>query len=186
MRVITGLAKGRRLKAPKGMDTRPTSDRVKEALFNILGQRVVDAEFLDLFAGTGSIGIEALSRGSRAVVFVERDPRAYKVILDNLNTVGFSKGVELYRQEVQKATIMLGKRKKAFDIVFIDPPYQKNLEKQTLDDLQKNNLLKPHSLVIVEGSTRDSLPKEVGILRLVREEIYGDTTLSFYEAFEGA
>ncbi len=181
MRVIAGIAKGRKLKAPKGRETRPTADRVKEALFNILANRVIDATFLDLFAGTGSIGIEALSRGAKEVVFVEQSPSVCRIISENLTLTGFSDHAVVYKHDVGRVLKTLGDKKYGFDLIFVDPPYLKDFEGGTLAGIVDYGLLNPGGVVVIEKSTKDQIPDSVQPLRLYREEKYGDTTLNFYQ-----
>jgi len=181
LRVIAGEAKGRRLKAPKGHATRPTSDRTKEALFNIIGGRIINAKFLDLYAGTGAIGIEAISRGAEWLVLVENNPRAVRVIMENLQLTGLADRAEIMSQEAHRAVKMLSARDKKFDIIFMDPPYMKGFIERGLAEISEGKLLAPGGLIITESSKLDVLPEEVGNLRLVRKEKYGDTVLSFYQ-----
>jgi len=181
VRVIAGQAKGRKLKAVKGITTRPTADRVKEALFNILRERIDDCYFLDLYAGTGSIGIEALSRGAKKAFFVDAEKQAVQVIKENLFLTNFIEQAEIYQQNVSKATLLLGKKNQQFDLIFLDPPYYQGLEEQTLKAIEHNNLLQEQGLVIVEHLHKNSLPSTVENLCLMRSEKYGDTSLSFYQ-----
>lgn len=181
MRVITGIARGRRLKALKGMETRPTLDRTKESLFNIIGPRVIEAKFLDLYAGTGAIGIEAISRGAHEVVFVEINPRAVKIINENLDLTGLSEKAQVICQDSEKAISQLSNRNMRFDIVFLDPPYLKDLIDKSLRSIDAHGLLSISGLIITESSKADHLPEEVGHLRRFRDEKYGDTILSFYQ-----
>lgn len=184
MRVITGSARGRKLKAPKGMTTRPTTDRVKEALFNVLGTRVEDAKVLDLFAGSGGIGIEALSRGALSVIFIEENAKVIEVINDNLLMTGLNSGATVYRNNVYRALEKLqGKHK--FDIIFIDPPYQQGYEVQCLKRIHSYKLLGDDGLVVVESSKRDELPDQVGDLSMIRSQHYGDTKLTYYSIANG-
>lgn len=184
MRVITGTAKGRRLKAPKGLETRPTSDRIKEALFNIIGTKVINVNFLDLFAGTGAIGIEALSRGADKAVFVEKNPKAVKIIRENLEITGLSERALVMVQEADKAVDTLSVKGERFGMIFIDPPYLKGFEKESLKRIDSKNLLNPGGLIITESSKLDNMPEEVGRIKLFRQERYGDTVLSFYQSTE--
>lgn len=159
---------------------RPTSDRVKEAFFNILGGRVPGCHFLDLFAGTGNIGIEALSRGAAAAVFVEKDARNIRVIKENLAATGLEAQARLIRLDVADALPLLGKEGRRFDVVFLDPPYLKDYEAGTLGGIAGHGLLRPGGWAVVESSKRDDLPREVGNLKMFRQEKYGDTLLTFY------
>lgn len=181
MRVITGTARGRKLKAPKGMETRPTSDRIKEALFNIIGSRIIDIKFLDLYAGTGAIGIEAISRGAKKAVFVEKNPHAVKIIRDNLELTGLPSRAAVLANDANRAMEILQSEGYVFDIVFIDPPYRRELVKTSLEKLDLCKLIVPGGLVIAESSKTDVLPDEVGHLKRFRQEKYGDTVLTFYQ-----
>lgn len=178
--MISGSARNRKLKVPGGLAVRPTSDRVKEALFNILREHVPGCHFLDLFAGSGSIGIEALSRGASMAVFVEANYRHAAIIRENLKACGLEPDARLVKAKAAEALYMLAQEGQAFDIVYLDPPYMKNLEAVTLADICRYGLLKPGGMVIVESSKRDCLPQSVDSLRLLRIEKYGDTLLSFY------
>jgi 16S rRNA (guanine(966)-N(2))-methyltransferase RsmD len=180
LRVISGSAKKRKLKTPPGMGVRPTSDRVKEALFNILGNSVLDCSFLDLFAGSGNIGIEALSRGAASAVFVENNYKNLLVIKENLHITGLSDKARLIRGEVAAVLSGLGIENQVFDIIFLDPPYLKDYERETLAAIARHRLLKPDGRVIVESSKNQHLPRNAGDLEVFRQEKYGDTVLSFY------
>ncbi len=181
MRVITGFAKGRKLKAPRGLETRPTTDRTKESLFNIIGNRIADVKFLDLYAGTGAIGIEAISRGAGLAVFVENNPRALKVIGENLALTGLADRAKVLSQDTERAIEMLSDEESKFDIIFMDPPYLKELVKTSLNKIDECGIIASGGLVITESSKLDILPECVGRLKLVRREKYGDTVLSFYQ-----
>lgn len=159
---------------------RPTSGRVKEALFNILGDLVVGCCFLDLFAGTGNIGIEALSRGAEVAVFVDNDIKNISVIKKNLAITGFESCARVIHLDVEDALKLLGKEGCKFDLIFIDPPYLKGFETNTLAGIASHGLLKPEGKVIVESSKKDYLPRGVEDIKIIRQEKYGDTLLSFY------
>jgi 16S rRNA (guanine(966)-N(2))-methyltransferase RsmD len=159
---------------------RPTADRVKEALFNILCGHVPGCRFLDLFAGSGSIGIEALSRGAIMAVFVEANYRHAAIIKENLKACGLEPGARLIPAKAAEALRLLAEEGQAFDLIFLDPPYLKNFEAVTLTDINRYHLLKPGGMVIVESSKKDCLPQYVDGLKLLRTEKYGDTVLSFY------
>lgn len=180
MRVITGSAKGRKLKAPKGLTTRPTTDRVKEALFNILGSKVSDAIILDLFAGSGALAIEALSRGAERAVLVDGSPQAIEAIKHNLTVTRLSAQVEVLRQDVYHVLRALGEKAESFDLIFLDPPYLQGHGHRVLGLIERFGLLAKDGLIVVEASKTDSLPQEVGALMLRRRDNYGDTSLYFY------
>ncbi|HOV78529.1 MAG TPA: 16S rRNA (guanine(966)-N(2))-methyltransferase RsmD [Bacillota bacterium] len=178
--MISGSAKKQLLKTPRGVDVRPTADRVKEALFNILGGRVPGSVFLDLFAGTGNIGIEALSRGADKAVFVENKIKHVRVIKENLKTTGFESKARVLHLDVADALHLLKREELSFDIIFMDPPYSKGFETSTLAGIAAFGLLKQHGIIIVE-SRKDGLPSgEIDGLKMTRAERYGDTLLSFF------
>lgn len=162
------------------MGVRPTSDRVKEALFNILGNSVLDCNFLDLFAGSGNIGIEALSRGAADVVFVEINGKVLHIIRENLCVAGFAGKIRLIHGEVTTVLSRLGIENKLFDIIFLDPPYLKDYETGTLAGIVRHKLLQADGMVVVESNKNYRLPRNIEELEMVRQEKYGDTFLSFY------
>ncbi len=177
MRITGGTSKGRNLKVPAGSKVRPTSDKVKQALFNILGEKVSKSSFLDLFAGAGGIGIEALSRGAERVVFVDDARDSLHVIKKNLELIGFGKRAEIIGAKAEK---YLKKASEQFDIVFLDPPY--TLEQEpVLNLIAESGMLRPDSIVIAEHFKKQPSPKQAGVLMLTREAVYGDTVLAFYE-----
>lgn len=186
MRVITGTAKGRPLKTVKGRDIRPTADRVKESLFNVLSQRVVDCEFLDLFAGSGAVGIEALSRGARRCVFVDLMTPHLKVVEENLKATGLTERAELLRRDARAAVADLGHRGVRFDLIFVDPPYGQGLVAQSMEEIVRHRLLKDGGWVVCEHHRKDPIPDELpglseaGGLTGFRELIFGETVLSLY------
>lgn len=180
MRVIAGEYKGRRLDRIKGTDIRPTSDKVKESLFNILGDAVIDSAFLDLFGGTGGIGIEALSRGAKHVVFIDSDIKSIKVLRGNLNRLNINDCVEVYNAGYSTAISKLYKFGKKFDIIFIDPPYSIGLAESALKEIDNNPILSQSGLIIVEHDSKEDMPQKVGKLSLYRVKKYGNIVLSFY------
>ena len=177
MRVTGGTGRGQRLKVPAGDRVRPTSDKVKQALFNILGDRVVDAVFLDLFAGAGGIGIEALSRGAALVVFVDGSRDSLNMVKHNIELTGF---VEQSQAVLAKAEAFLKKPSGPFDIVFLDPPYAHELQ-PLLELIAGGGMLKPDAIVIAEHFKKQPSPAQAGGLTLSREAKYGDTVLAFYQ-----
>ena len=151
MRVITGTARGRRLKELEGTETRPTTDRVKEGLFSALHFRLPAARVLDLFAGSGQIGLEAISRGALYAVFIENNRKAAKCIEDNIAFTKFTKESRLLTTDVISGISSL-EGKYTFDIIFMDPPYRQGLEEDVLRFLSKSSVLKPDTMIIVEAS----------------------------------
>jgi 16S rRNA (guanine(966)-N(2))-methyltransferase RsmD len=162
------------------MDIRPTTDKVKGSLFNILGEAVIDCNFLDLFGGTGGIGIEALSRGAKHVVFIDTNIKSIKVLKGNLEHLNIKDDVEVYHTDYSTAIKKLNKNNKQFDIIFMDPPYSLGIAQNALVDIDRNPILSQSGLIIVEHDSKDDMPRKVGGLGLYRIKQYGNISLSFY------
>jgi 16S rRNA (guanine966-N2)-methyltransferase len=180
MRVIAGSHRGRRLYGPQGTALRPTSDKVREALFSILGARVPGSRFLDLYAGTGAVGIEAFSRGADVVTFVESDRKAAQLMQKNLMTCQL-----LDRADVRVATAKLFLRrsdwwKGPYDILFADPPYADSDQEELIRAAWQPGLLNERALVVLEQDSRSQLPTSIDHARLIRRYVYGDTALFVY------
>jgi 16S rRNA (guanine(966)-N(2))-methyltransferase RsmD len=183
MRIIAGEFKGRRLAAVKGR-VRPTSDRVREAIFNVLGPAVAEARVLDLFAGTGALSLEALSRGARDAVLVEDHGTALNILRDNIKTLGLENRTRVLTLPVTRALKKLAAQGEHFNLVFLDPPYERGLALKTLTALQGSGLLLPEARIIAEHSQRERLPELAGALKLSQCRRYGDTQVAFYEVGE--
>ena len=181
MRIIAGSHKGQRLLTPMTHDVRPTSGRVKEALFSILGDRIVGATFLDLCAGTGAIGIEAMSRGAERVVFVESDVDSLRLLQTNLNRCGLSEGAEVYAGDARSYLLHASHQAEAFDIVFADPPYRDDSVNTLLPMLGQSAMIRSHTVVILEHPTTTQIPLQVGALNRARQYRYGDTSLPLFQ-----
>lgn len=184
MRVIAGKAKGHRLKPPEGMDIRPTSDRIKESIFNILQTAIIDAIIVDLFSGTGNLGIEALSRGAARAYFVDKSPNSIKIIKENLSKTQLTTGSEILAVDAITAIKKLNQIKINADIIFMDPPYNKDLVQTVLEEIDSNNILKSDGIVIVEHDKKDVLKAEIGQLICYRKKDFGNTSISFYHLRE--
>ena len=185
MRVIGGEFRSRRLQTPPGNATRPTSDRLRETLFNVLGPAVDGARFLDLYAGSGAVGVEALSRGALFAGFVERGPAALGAIRANLAALGLGSSSSVESRTVTAALERLLEAPESFDFVFLDPPYEAVSEyTETLGLLGRESarLLRPEAVVIAEHARRQALPEQFGALRRRRLLEQGDAALSFYAA----
>lgn len=180
MRVISGELRGRKLDKLEGMSIRPTSDRVKESLFNMFGVRVFDSSFLDLFAGTGGIGIEAYSRGAAQVVFIDFDAKSIQVLKGNLQKLNIIDKVEVYNTDYINAINKLSVDKRRFDIIFMDPPYLKDYEKNALILVSEKDLLSADGIIVVEHDISDKMPETAGKLSMTRQKKYGNTMLTFY------
>lgn len=181
MRVIAGQFRSRKLLAPPGSATRPTSDRLRETLFNVVSANIVDSVWVDLFAGSGAVGIEALSRGARMVYFAEKSSRAANAIRANLRNLKIDEGFELQEQEALKALHALDAAAVSCDFCFLDPPYaEKGAYEQTLGFLSQSCLLTPRSTVIAEHEKHSNLLDRYGSLERSRILQQGDAVLSFY------
>jgi 16S rRNA (guanine966-N2)-methyltransferase len=179
MRVIAGELKGRRLAPVKGR-IRPTAAKVREAIFSILGEAVREMRVLDLYAGTGALGIEALSRGVREAVFVEDHPGALKVLRRNLEDLGLTNRAAVLALPVLTAVKRLGARGEGFGLAFLDPPYGGGVAAEALAALDRAKVLDPGAWVVAEHSRRESLPERQGGLALQELRRYGDTQVAFY------
>lgn len=192
MRIVAGKYRSRVLKSARGLSLRPTSDKLRETLFNILGPQVAGSVFVDAYAGTGAVGMEALSRGAREVVFIEKHPAAVDLIRRNLRTLGIDVGVahldvhvEILAMDAVRGLEHLGRRwfaaRGRADFVFLDPPYVEAEEyARALDFLDRSSLLAPGGRVIVEHHGKQPLPMDLAQLECVREVEQGETLLSFY------
>jgi 16S rRNA (guanine966-N2)-methyltransferase len=185
MRIIAGVFKGRRLAPVKGR-TRPTAAKVREAVFNILGFAVDGVRVLDLFAGTGALGIEALSRGAEAAIFVEDHPEALKALRRNLEDLGLQSQTKVWPLPVTTALKKMTAQGERFGLAFLDPPYGGGKATGALQALASLDLLSPGAQVVVEHSRRDTLPEASGRLRRTEVRRYGDTQVAFYLVEESA
>ena len=176
MRVITGTARGRRLKELQGMETRPTTDKVKESLFSIIQFDIEGRRVLDLFAGTGQLGIEALSRGAAEAVFVDRRPDAVRLVQENLALCGFT---DRARVKSGDALAYLKSGEK-FDLIFLDPPYAADLLEQALTAIASFDICREHGIIVAESAADKVLPGLPAPYRLYREYRYGKIRLSVY------
>lgn len=181
MRVVGGKAKGRRLLAPKGQSVRPTAARVKESLFNILPRDFTGMKVLDLFAGTGNLSIEALSRGAAHAILVDSSARSAAAIKENLRRLGFAAQSEVWIAPVARALKSLARQRESFDVVFLDPPYEQGLADRSLGSIAACELLRDSGTVIIEHSMREAVKSRYGQLQLHDQRRYGDTLLSFYK-----
>ncbi|MEK6325348.1 MAG: 16S rRNA (guanine(966)-N(2))-methyltransferase RsmD [Acidobacteriota bacterium] len=180
MRVIGGIHRGRRLRTIGGLAVRPTSDRLRERLFNILAPRIQGSRFLDICAGSGAVGIEALSRGASEVTFIERSRRACAVIEANLASLGIAQAT-IINQNAAVSLKQLDQETTQFDIAFFDPPYASEIYTQVMNQLSSGNLLTAEALVIVEHRVKTPPGPDCGKLRIFREVKQGESALAFYE-----
>lgn len=214
LRIITGDAKGRRLISPQGRQIRPTSDRVKEAMFDILGDKVPDSDVLDLYAGTGSLGLEAISRGARRSVFIDINKENLRIVNENIKLLKYEKYCEVYNNDSFSGLNILKRRGIRFDIIFVDPPYHKGIVPDALQKIAETSVLKKGGIIVAEHDSRDEVPDissnlikhnealDISSLAETREgkkvflqsknfllmryksSVYGGTTISFYKMLE--
>ena len=177
MRVISGTARGRRLKELPGRDTRPTTDKVKESIFNIVQFDIEGRQVLDLFAGTGQLGIEALSRGARRAVFVDLAPGAVSVIRQNLGTVGFEQQGEVFQSDWRA---FLSARREKFDLILLDPPYQSTMLEGALETIAAIDILSEHGIIVCESALEKVLPELPAPYEKGREYRYGKIKVTLY------
>ncbi|HEU4342560.1 MAG TPA: 16S rRNA (guanine(966)-N(2))-methyltransferase RsmD [Candidatus Binatia bacterium] len=180
MRIIGGNARGRRLKVPKGRDLRPTAARVKEALFNILPHDLTGAKILDLYAGTGNLTIEALSRGAAEAILIDSSPQSGKAIRENLRRLDLFARTKVWITPVSRALRLLARRGETFDMIFLDPPYDQRLVESTLNNIAKGGLLRDCGVVIAEHSRHEPVKAHYAGLVLDDQRHYGGTDLSFF------
>lgn len=187
MRIISGQNRGQRIQTLKGAHLRPTSDQMRETLFDVLGPSVLDSTFLDAYAGSGAVGLEALSRGAKEVVFVEYHRAAMDLVRRNLAALKIEDGFYLMNTKVLTAIERLDEEGSRFDFVFLDPPYSEAREyHHVLRQLGRSHLLMPASLVIAEHSRHFFLEEKYSRLERTRSIRHGDTQLTFYGLSRGA
>ncbi|WP_280137062.1 16S rRNA (guanine(966)-N(2))-methyltransferase RsmD [Terribacillus halophilus] len=176
MRVIAGEHKGRALKAVPNQLTRPTTDKIKESLFSVLGPFFDGGECLDLFAGSGGLGIEALSRGMTHCIFVDKQGKAVETIKHNLTTLRLTDDAEVYRNDALRALKAVAKREKQFDLIFLDPPYEKMSYEGLLEQISAADILKAQGRIVCEHDAKKELPEFIAGLKAVKRDVYGNTT----------
>lgn len=179
MRIIAGRWKGRIIESLKGTSTRPTYDRVKEAIFNILQGYIPDSIVLDLFAGTGNLGLEALSRGCKKAVFVEKNPHVARILNKNRRNLGCMDQSQVICDDVFHAIKHLSGKEK-FDVIFADPPYNTGLDVKILNAIAESDVMGSCCIIMLEHASRTYLPDEVGVIRKIQSRKYGNTGISIY------
>ena len=182
MRVIAGTLKGRKLLAPRGRTTRPTADQVRIACLDTLMPYLGGGPFLDLFAGAGSVGIEALSRGAPAAVFVEQDAQALRALRDNLAALALEDRARVVRGEAERGLVRLAAAGERFAVVFLDPPYASAATPRVLARLDAGDALAPGAVVVVQHGTKTPPAAPAGVLGPWKERRFGETTLTFFRA----
>ena len=181
MRIVAGKNKGNVLKSPKDLSVRPTSEKVREALFDILGTFVEETCFLDLFAGTGAVGIEALSRRAKKVIFIEKEQKCIKIIKDNLEKTENSQNAVVYKIDFLSGLKLLSKKNYLLDYIFLDPPYSRGLVNISLLEISNLPILRKSGWVIAQHYKKEKVMENLSNLRLFDQRRYGECYLSFYE-----
>jgi len=182
LRVISGLKKGHKLKAPKGMDVRPTEDRIKESLFNILRYIDEDSIVLDAFGGSGSIGIEFLSRGAKVCYFIDNSYESIEIIKDNLNHTNFMEQSIVFKNDIMVSIKSFGEKKIRFDYIYLDPPFrQEGLIHKLLDSISFEDILKDNGIIIIEHEKELKLEDNINEFLKFDYRKYGSKSLSFYK-----
>lgn len=180
MRIIAGRAKGRKLLSPKGMVTRPTLDRVKEAMFNIIQNSVPEAVALDVFAGTGSLGLEAVSRGAKKCYLIDKSAITYPILEQNVKSLKFERECETLNMDSYEALRYFASKKKDFTLIFIDPPYAKEMIPPAVDIISKNRLLAPNGIIVTKIDSREKIYEGNDMISIVDYRKYGKTIVCFY------
>ncbi|MCX5681302.1 MAG: 16S rRNA (guanine(966)-N(2))-methyltransferase RsmD [Candidatus Omnitrophica bacterium] len=184
MKILSGRLKGRNFYMPFGI--RPTSDIIRKSLFDFLGDAIDGADFLDLFAGSGAVGLEAISRGAKNITFIEKDPKCVSVIEENLMLLELPARERTDRyfdvKQVDSFAVIkaFSAEKKQFDIIFVDPPYDRELAKKALKTLCGYDIVKPNSLIIFQHEKNEALPKMQGCFSVIRERKFGSSLLTVY------
>ena len=186
MRIIAGIAKGKKLLSPDDgiATTRPTLDRVKEAMFSIIQAAVPYSTVLDVFAGTGSLGLEAVSRGAKKCYLVDKSPETFPLLKKNVENLGFSDKCECLNMDSYKALEDVNKREIIFNLIFIDPPYRKNMIPQAIEFIATNNLLEKHGLIVTKIDSVEEIYQGNEKIMLTKSRKYGNTTVCVYRSKE--
>ncbi|MFH1395004.1 MAG: 16S rRNA (guanine(966)-N(2))-methyltransferase RsmD [Candidatus Omnitrophota bacterium] len=181
MRIIGGEYKGRKIKQPKQLTVRPTKDRVREAVFNIIAGKVPDSGVLDLFAGSGAYGLEALSRGAKQAVFVEKNKKTVSVLKENIQMLELEGHTAVLAMDVKKGLEFIWQNGQKFDVIFCDPPYSKGIVKKTLNMINHYDILKPSGLMIIEHHRDESIPPSEGNVFVCKQKSYKNILISVFQ-----
>ena len=181
MRIISGNRRGKKLHTFKGRNIRPTGDRMREAIFNILSSRVKDAVVLDLFAGTGGLGLEALSRGARSALFIDNHPDALLLLKKNINACGMTRETRVIKWDIARDLNCLRGMQPEFDLVFMDPPYEKNLVEPTLVHLHASGAVQSAAHIVAEHGFNEPQPSDLDCFNMVDQRKYGKSLVSFFK-----
>jgi 16S rRNA (guanine966-N2)-methyltransferase len=179
MRIIGGEHRGRKIEQPGSGATRPTKDRIREAVFNMIAEKVPGARVLDIFAGSGAYGLEALSRGASGAFFIEKDAEAVRIISENIAVLGVGDRAKVIAEEASVALETV-KNEEGFDLVFSDPPYGQGMSKNILIMINQYDIVIPSGFVIIEHHMSESLPGTEGSLSICKQKTYGDIRISVF------
>lgn len=179
MRIITGKARGLQLAVPKNYDVRPTADRVKESVFSIIGSKIIDAKVVDLFAGTGNLGLESWSRGAETITFIDASRESLRLVESNINKCRANEACRIYKGDATEVVQRLQKQGECFDFAFCDPPYNKGWIEKIVKVLSEHPFLKSGGYLVVERSVLNELPQLPECYELVRSCKYGETIVDF-------
>lgn len=181
MRITSGYLKNKVIYSREGNETRPTLERVKEAIFSIIYDKVIDANFLDLYSGTGNMSFEAISRGAKRAIMIENDKEALRVIIENVNKLKLEDKCRAYKNKVLRAIEILENKGEKYDIIFMDPPYKENLTVETLKKIDNHNILKEDGIIICEHGKYEQLDDEIGRFIKYDERNYNKKVVSFFK-----
>jgi 16S rRNA (guanine966-N2)-methyltransferase len=181
LRVISGKRRGKKLYAFDGRNIRPTGDRMREAIFNILSSLVIEAIVLDLFAGTGALGLEALSRGATSALFIDNHPDAIRLLDKNIHACGMTRESRVIKWNINRDLKCLKGNQAQFNLVFLDPPYDRNLVKPALDHLHMTNAVQSGAHIVIEHSLDEPLPLDMDCFRMEDQRKYGKSLVSFFK-----
>lgn len=184
MRIIAGKAKGQKLIPPATMETRPTLDRVKEAMFSIIQGYIPNAEVIDVFAGTGSLGLEAASRGAKEVFLIDKSSTTYPLLVENVKKLKFQDFVHTLNMDSYDALRMLSKKGKVFDLIFIDPPYCKEMIPEAIKIIEENNMLSKEGIIVTKIDSIEEVYRGYKDIQILKSKKYGNTTVCFYKYAE--
>lgn len=181
MRIISGIAKGRKLLSPLTMETRPTLDRVKESIFDIIQVKIYGSKVIDVFAGTGSLGLEAVSRGALNCFLIDKSKDTYGLLRQNVTNLKFEDKCKTFNMDSYKALEQLGEESEKFDIIFIDPPYVKDMIHPAVIIIEKNKMLSSNGIIVTKIDSKEELYEGTDKIKLYDHRKYGNTTICFYK-----
>ncbi|KOA20536.1 ribosomal RNA small subunit methyltransferase D [Clostridium homopropionicum DSM 5847] len=181
MRIISGIAKGKKILPPDGIQTRPTLDRVKENIFNIIQNDIVDANAVDVFAGTGSLGLEAVSRGAKECYLVDKHPSTFNILMQNVKNLGFQEKCKCINKDSYAALKDFSKKGLIFDLIFIDPPYAKDMIPPAIEIITSESLLAENGIIVTKIDSSEDIYKGNEKIVLYDYRKYGNTTVCFYK-----